>query len=351
MKKLKMKLANPILILVIPQWLMALLILSLTLPTLLAFYREPIPLEEVDFTDDIEGLYVTGTIYSIYDSYCITTTLDGELTSRQYIIDAGDYYYMGIYIQEDGISRADALMNATQAYLSGTSDGILLSDMKCTVTGIIRKMSSADLEYYHEALNWETLGSQTKQLYLPYYLETLNPAEDTIINYSGALLAAVVFLFLGFLLLALDYFMAAQFGRYRKEAKKYIRASSNPAATMQELRTFVQNTPAIHELRYNDRYICDIYGGYSVFGETTAIVWIYKYFPNPQSSSLIFLYADGTKQVAEVKSEAIADEHIYHLQPLCPQALFGYSKDLDTLYHNDWDAFLNLRYHTFYPVR
>lgn len=347
--KLKIKLQHPLIICSIISFILGLFPLSYSVSNLLRLEKGPIPLEEVDFTDDIDGLYVTGTIYKIYDcySYSYSVLPEQKMTSKKYIIDAGDYHYMGLDIKDEGIEKSDSLMNATAAYLSGENDGILLSDVSFTVTGIIKKMPDDFAEFYHQTIDWENLGPQTRQLYLPYYIDTQKPSSENSSIYMNILLISGVFFLCGFFGLAYEKYLASLNGRYNRAARKYLRENAPHDFTSQDILNFIRMTPHIHELRYNEQFISDIYDGHFVFGEAKALVWVYKSIPAHSAPALVFFYANGTKQVMEAETEAIIDEHIHNLQALCPQALFGYNPKLDALFHNNLNAFLHLHYDSY----
>lgn len=346
MKKLKRKSLQSVLVIVVIFWILAIEMGRAVLPSLFTFLQKPTPWDEVDFSGDIEGLYITGTLYGIYDWYCEETE-DGKTTSREYLIPADGYYYMGLYAEGVSMDKADALMEASYAYLSGNDDGTLLQQAQYEVTGTITAIPSQSLDFYHEFLGWSTLDEDTRDMFLPYYIAVnnagaLNP--PTSITFS--ILTATFFL-LGCLFLFLVFA-----GHYQKSIKKYIANSPNRDMAREKVEYFLENTPEVDGLRYNLDFICGNEKGTTAFGETSKLVWAYlhttthqRYFITINTTySLVLCFADGCKQSAAVKNEAIGHEHLQKLSELCPQAVFGYSAELDKMFCNDFSGFLNLKY-------
>lgn len=346
MKTLKMKSFKSILFVIILLWGIAAAMAYATLPSLLNSFKEPISLDSVDFEGDIEGLYVTGTVYGIYDWYCEEVE-DNKTISREYLIDANDYYYMALRAEEDDMTAANALMDASYAYLNYEDDGTLLEQAQYEVSGVIKKIPSESLTYYYEYLDWDNLDEESKSIFLPYYIDVNNLGRyhmDEVIVMSvvcvGCFLIGCIFLIFVFT------------GRYQKSVKKYIANSASPEMAREKVEHFIQNTPEINGLRYNRDFICGHLNGTTAFGELPKLAWVYlhtvshkRYFITVSKSySLMLCFADGNVQQAGMKNEAIATEHMEKLSQICPQTVFGYSDDLQKMYRKDLNGFLNLRY-------
>ena len=158
----------------------------------------PTPLEEIDFSGDIEGMYVTGTIYYIYDCYCEETE-DGVVVRREYLIDADDYYYMALRADDEDMQAADALCDASYKYYLGEDDGTQLVAAQYQITGVIEEIPSSTLEFYHDYIGWDTLDEATKETFLPYYIRVTDYESES----GTSLFAAVIFLIGGGIFLAM----------------------------------------------------------------------------------------------------------------------------------------------------
>lgn len=346
MNALKMKSFKSVILYVLLLWIIAVVFGVAAFPGLVNSTKEPIALEEVNFSGDIEGLYVTGTIYGIYDYYCEETE-DNVVISREYLTDAGDNYYIALRAEGDDMTDANTLMDATYAYFMGEDDGSLLAANQYEITGIIKKMPTDSLQFYHEYIEWDSLDAESQSNFLPYYIDI-----NKLGNYDaqGTMIMAVaggVMFLIGVVFLILTFT-----GFFQKPVKKYIQNSSNPKLAAEKVNNFVQTVPEVNGLRYNHEFICGSNKYLITFGETPKIVWIYKQVVNhkryfitvSKSYTVVTGFIDGTKQISFVKNESSADSHIEQLQQLCPQAVIGYTNELDRMFRKDLNQFLNISY-------
>ena len=321
--------------------------IALSLPSITTGKQEPIPWEEVDFEGDIEGLYVSGTLNGIYDWYCENTT-DGRITSKEYIIDADDTYYMGMLVLKKDMDDAEDLMDVSWDYLDGYATEEELEEMQYEITGIISPIPTDSLHFYNEYIDWVTEADPTaRSLFLPYYIE-VNKAGAFTVGGAWALAAVgVVFVAIAVLLIVL-----ALNGFYQKSIKKYIAASASPNMTAERIERFFANTKETNGMYYNNEFVCGQHGSSTVFGETSKIAWVYTHVTKHKSYfitisktyELVICFVDGTRHFISMKNEAAADLHLHRLGELCPQAIFGYTDELNNLFNRSLASFLNLRY-------
>lgn len=343
MKKLKTQSFLQILPLLILFFGLAFFCLAMGISETSAVADGPTPLEEVDFSGDIDGLYVTGTIYYIYDCYCEET--EGDIvTRREYVIDADDYYYMALRADDKEIKAADALCDASYAYYTGEDDGTQLLAAQYEVTGVIEKIPSETLKFYHEYLEWDTMDAESQALFLPYYIRVTDYEAEA----GGGIAISIIFFIVGgiFLVMVLS-------GFYQRSVKKYIKESPSPDLAREKVDNFIESTPKVKGMRYNHEFICGSNTGVTIFGETAKVAWVYLHttthrvflIPVFRVHCLVFGFTDGTKQMAEMKNKKVALEHLEALQQLCPKAVFGYSADLDKMFRKNLSEFLNLKYY------
>ena len=245
MKTLKMKTVKSLLWIVILMWALAGLSAYFAIPSFMTFLEEPTPLEQVDFSKDVEGLYVSGTIYGIYGSYC-TETEDGKTTKKEYLIDADDYYYMGLLAEGKDMEAANKLAEATQEFLNSEQDYSLITPYQYEVKGVITAMPSDSLDFYHESIDWYSLDDQSKDLYLPYYLKV-----NSFGRYNASQLTMMVMVIALLFLVGLIFLILILSGRYQKYVKRYIKNSTNPELARQKIDSFVKNTEEVNKLRHN----------------------------------------------------------------------------------------------------
>ena len=342
MKKLKTETLVQLLPLLIVFFGLAIFCLAMGISESSAVADGPTPLEEVDFSGDIDGLYVTGTIYYIYDCYCEETE-DGIVTRREYVIDADDYYYMALRADDEDMKAADALCDASYAYYLGEDDGTQLMAAQYEVTGVIEKIPSATLEFYHDYLEWDTMDEASRAAFLPYYLRVTDYEAEA----GGGIAISIIFFIVGavFLVMALS-------GFYQRSVKKYIKESASPERTREKVESFIANTPKVNGMRCNHEFISGNNMGVTIFGETAKVAWVYLHtvthrvflIPIFKNYNIVFGFADGTRQSAEMKNKKVANANLEMLQQLCPKAVFGYSADLDKMFRKDLTQFLSLKY-------
>lgn len=302
----------------------------------------PTPLEEVDFSGDIDGLYVTGTIYYIYDCYCEEVE-DGVVTRREYVIDADDYYYMALRADDSDMQAADALCDASYSYYLGEDDGTQLAAAQYEVTGVIEKIPAATLEYYYDYIGWDSMDEASKETFLPYYLRVTDYESET----GGSIVAFILFFILGgvFLTMALS-------GFYQRTVKKYINGSPSPELAKQKVESFVENTPKENGMRCNHEFISGSNIGVTIFGETSKVAWVYLhtvthrvlFIPVFKNYNIFFGFTDGTLQSAAMKNKKTATANLEMLQQLCPKAVFGYTPELAKMFRKNRNEFLDLKY-------
>ena len=346
MNTLKMKSFKSVILYVLLLWVIAVIFGVAAFPGLVNSTREPIAWEEVDFSGEIEGLYVTGTVYGIYDYYCEETE-DNSIISREYLTDADDNYYIALRAEGEDMTAANTLMDATYAYFMGEDDGSLLADNQYEITGVIKKLSGDSLQFYHEYVEWDSLDAESQSNFLPDYIDINKIGNYDAQGTTIMTVASGVMFFIGVALIIFTFT-----GVFQKPVKKYIKNNSNPELAAEKVNNFIQTVPEVNGLRYNHEFICGSNKYLITFGETPKIAWIYKQVVNhkryfitvSKSYTVVTGFIDGTKQTSFVKNEASADAHIEQLQQLCPHAVIGYTDELDRMFRKDLNQFLNISY-------
>ncbi|MBQ3558791.1 MAG: hypothetical protein IJA07_04675 [Agathobacter sp.] len=344
MKKLKKETIRHILPLLIIFWGVASLFLMVGISDSATVADGPTPLEEVDFSGDIDGLYVTGTIYYIYDCYCEVTE-EEIVTRREYLIDANDYYYMALRADDSDIQAADTLLDASYSYYLGEDDGTKLVAAQYEITGVIEKIPDSTLEYYHDYIEWDTLDDASKETFLPYYIRVTDYESDA----ATSLVISIIFFICGGIFLAM-----ALAGFYQRTVKKYIKASPSPELAKQKVDNFVENTPIVNGMRCNNEFILGNNIGVTIFGETSKVAWVYLhttthrilFIPIYKNYNIYFGFADGTLQASATKNKKTAAATLEMLQQYCTKAVFGYTPELAQMFRKNREEFLNIKYNS-----
>ena len=304
-------------------------------------FREPVPLEEVDFTGDLQDMYVSATVSYIYDPYAKETE-HLKVVAYEYVIDADDTYYMGLRAGADYIDVTEALLQASYDYYEGLDDGTELAKHKIEITGLIREMPEESLELYHEYVGYDELHDSQKGLFLPYYLEIG-------LKSRVELPVAIIFVVFGVAMVILGIYTLynAATGKNQKALNDYINNSGSPEATRERIERFIANTPSLYGLQCDADYICGVSGSSVVFGETDKLVWAYYYTHvhkyNNKTYDVRLVFTDGKLQVFNVNKEEEAVQILDKINQLCPNAIIGFSKDLEKMFKKDFQGLMNLK--------
>jgi len=307
--------------------------------------------EDVDFSKDVDGLYVTGTVYFIYDNYC-EATKGSNIQSEEYIIDADDTYYMGLMAKNSSdIKNANRLMNACWTYLDMEypSDEVIeaVYDNQYEISGTIKRIKGDHLKYYYDSIGYYQLSAEERAQFLPYYIEVGSVGE---LSNTGMYITLIVGGLL--MLLGIGIGVYALRGGFLRNIKKYIANSSNPDLTSQRVESFLSKTDLKDGMFYDDTYIVGMDGSTVGFGETDKIAWVYpktithkrNFITVGHTYSVVVGFADGKAMNCIVKNEALQSRHVSMIEQKCPKAIAGYNDELNRLFHKNLSQFLSFRY-------
>ncbi len=325
---------------------LALVFLWLSVPGLVKYLMGPADMETLDYEGDIDGKYVSGVLYCIYDSYAETKEDSVKLVSREYIIDAGDYYYMGMLVQKSDVDQAEALLNATYDYWAGDDpQGTALVEAMYVVEGTIHEMPDDSQRYYYQDV--ENYFEDPAEMFLPYYLEVGKIGNAVL---SGL----VVFFVLAIVFVALTAFFLIRVltGANQKMIKQYIASSSNPAMAQGRVDTFLASAQNNDGLRYNDMFICGQNGATTIFVEAEKLVWAYQktithkrnFITVGHSYYLVLGLANGKRYEISMKNENATLQYLQDFTARYPKVIIGYTDDLDKVFRKDLNSFLKLKY-------
>ncbi len=308
---------------------------------------------EIDYaTEDLDGLYVKGILAFNYGAYCEET--EGvDRVAMEYIIDAGDYHYMGMRVRvtQSEYKQIEALDRVCESYSNETATEEDVMAAQFEISGTIHAMPSDSLNYYHNAVGYSSMTEEEKAQFLPYYLELgkVGNSMGSGLWVFAAIDAACLFYIIFVLVRAMN-------GSFQKSITKYIAASPNPEMTRQRVETFLASNEYVNGLKYNSQFITAQDGPKTIFGETSKLVWAYAYtvthkrnfVTTGHSYYLVLGFTDGTKYQISMNTEQQAQDHLKNLAEAFPYLIVGYKDELDKMFkQKDKKAFLDLKYNPY----
>lgn len=352
MKALKMQSFKAVIFPVLIMIFAAICMLLEALPSIKMLRDGPVDMESLDYQSDLDGTYVTGTIYVVYDYYC-ENFRRSQMISREYIIDAGEDDFMGMLVLKKDMEPAEKLMEAWADYIDngGSSDAVYAAPYE--VKGTIRKMPADSQRLYSQYLSAAGVDFKQREHFLPYYLEVNVVGRTSLLGFFGCLIIAV-----GCLIVSLFMLVSVFSGRYQKEIKKYIANSSSPDRAREHVEEFLRSTAHNYGLRCNQEFICGQKGATTIFRETADVVWIYPktvkhkrgFITVSRSYYLMVGFVNGSLCTIDAKNENAASAQVDKLAALCPRAITGYAQELEKMFLKDLKGFLDIRYNKVQPA-
>lgn len=325
-------------------------LLFMTLPKAIKGMREPENLNNLEYdnlksANELSGKLVQGTVYFIYDWYCESKNeLTGTTSSREYIIDLDDTYYIGMLINGAYRNDADALYEACNEYLNGNGDVDAIYETQFTVSGIISEMPSDSYVYYYEFLDECGLSDDEQKVFLPYYLEVGEDYELTGEEKFGLFIASIL------LLIAFVRILKWVTGCYQKDIHAYISAGGNKEVAREQVKAFFASTEGQGSIRCTQDLICAQAGAYTMFRKANELLWVYKkqithkrnFKVTGYSHYLVMSFANGEKYEIYQDNGAMLDVQIERFQKIYPWVICGYSDKLRNLFYHNRNEFKKL---------
>lgn len=287
--------------------------------------------------DELEGSYVTAEVEYIYGCYAYTeVTRDGrptgEITEREYLIDANEEDFMALILSGKDMEKAEKLLEQSDQFFYGEIDEITASFQ---VTGFVRKLPSDSIRLLHEAVDYNTLPPAEQEIYLPLALESEEFQLEVVPLVFGALfLGAAIFL----TVLKLS-------GHYQKQLRRKLEEmfGGNPERSNDFMRYMLESVPKTHGLRIVQGYVLARSGGFDILLDSKDLVWAYRQvtrhrlygiIPLGKSYAVMLRTADGKRHSIPMSQKA-TDQVLSLLGQCFPQTVIGYSSELERLYLSD----------------
>lgn len=293
--------------------------------------------------EELEGAYVTVEVPFLYGAYAYEEEYEngrptGKTVSMEYLIDANDISYCGMYVSGSNLKKAEALMEESEAYMDGVGD---IPEKSFTVTGVMKPMSGESLRFYKDALDYNTMSGEEQALFLPLYL-------DTEVGVNWGLLAFGVVL-LGVALWIVVY---AAMGKYQKQLMEKANALSggSPEYILEQVKQLRETAPVCKGLWVGANLVYLEQGMRQFLYEKKEICWAYSqttrqkmygFITVGKYHSLVLRTMDG-KNFAFQMPEEKTKEGVQTLGKLLPECVLGYSEELEKLYNQNRGQFAQI---------
>ena len=290
--------------------------------------------------DKLEGSYVTVEVEYIYGCYAYTeVTRDGrptgEITEREYLIDANEQDYMALVLSGDQMEQAEKLLEESDQYYYGEIDEITET---FRVTGYVRELPSDSIRLLHEAVDYYRLSPAEQDIYLPLALHSEEFELEVVPLIFGIVFAIAALVFAGLKLS----------GQYQKHLRRKLEQmfGGNRERSNDFMKFMLESVPKIHGLRIARGYLLARVGGYDMLYDVNDLVWAYQQttrhrlygiIPMGKSYSLMLCTADGKRQSITMSDKA-TKEILTQLRGSFPNTVIGYSKELENLYNTNRTA-------------
>lgn len=299
---------------------------------------KPVNLYDVP-RDALEGKYVTVEIPYIYGCYAYTEQYKndkptGVITSSEYIIDANVDDYCGLLLPKDMVEQGDALLDESDAYANYETDEITGT---FTVKGVMKKMPGDSLDFYHEAVDYDSWDSADQARFLPLYLVARGDSD----NVGSVVFLAIA---LALLVIAVVMLVKAVGGSNQKQLMQKAEELSpgNPDYILTHVEQLYEHAPSVGGLRMNASLILLEQGAKQFLYGAKDLVWAYQNtvqhrtngIPTHKSYHLILRMADGTTRDVAMKGEQVK-EQLQKIFALIPGCALGYSQELEAMYKSN----------------
>ena len=309
----------------------------------------------VDFTtlepDEIKSQLVEFDLTANFGCYLEeyeynSDTYKRRTTSLYYIIWTGDdlspdFRYMTVKVPASMQKSMDTMADKI-------SEGLSASPVH--IFGKIKKLDNEEYSYFTESLTSAGWSQQEIQDYtLPYYIDYAY--KDSTLTVSLLMLGA------GVVLLGMGIFriVKGKTGGYLKKLHEDIGLSGYSQSYLESDYASAQTYDKKGDIRMGQlmTYFCE--GSQYRAVPHNKVSWAYQSTTTHRTNGIktgttysIVYYAEGCKKpfCMAVPNETTAQDILKRLADTCPWIIVGYSDKLQTLFRNNREQFLQLRYNT-----
>lgn len=323
----------------------------------LLWIQGPTYFESLDDNDisNLEGSYLSADVDTLIDYYAETVKSESgkpdKTTSREYLmpINTEDMtVYIGLEVPSGSITMADAVVEDTMDMLSDEDGSYQWSGAYVSVSGTVRRMDEETEQLYRNYIyqlgaDDDQIGMEDGCQFLPLVLVDGGIGKTSS---QGLIVAAIVGAVI--LVILIRILVLALGGGYQKQIRNYIAATPNPAATEQQLDRFFEATEKDGNVRMNPDWLLYVKGVDSWVLAGNDVVWAYQYTLTRKQYGIITVGKEHAVKVfsaseneknhchsISVKNEDAAQQLLAKLQNMYPDAVIGYSEEIERQYNAD----------------
>lgn len=284
------------------------------------------------------------TVSYIYDYFSYWTDDYGKEVIRDYFVLAGNddnAAYIGCELHGSKNERAYNIMQEIWTIQESGSEDLSSVDY-FTIKGNVKKIEGDDLKYYNDYLDemaeyFEMSQAEVEEWFKPYVLVQPQVGDGDFTAYLAT------FFGLALILGAIALIGKAIFADPLKDMRSYAKTTGNEELTMSYIESFYNMTPDRYGIRVNDKYFILTGTGKPKFCETKNIIWFYKYVVTRKSYFITVGHdyyvriqlANGKMLQVASKNEAGIGEMLDYLMKMIPDAIVGFSDELNRMYRNN----------------
>lgn len=307
-------------------------------------------LEDSKLKDKIVDIYLDYS-YGVFAEYETTTTSSSgykssKITEVYYIIPTADGSLMGVCVPASMEKALEKISDQTYEYLN--SSGTTGLEKYEEFRGVSRKMTGEELDYFKKRVAY-VFGmevSEVDEYIIPYVLHY--GELDTTASY------VLVFLFelIGLALIASSVY-AIIFAKKGGHQKKYVKYLEENGIRLDDAIKEYDAATQVGEVKIGRRYIFYYQGKKALIVKNSEIEWAYfkrtthrtNGVKTGTSYDLIFCIHNAKRNTTvSMPNEAKTIEALEIISNYVPNAVVGYTDDLNVMYNRQHQEFLNLRF-------
>lgn len=315
--------------------------------------------EDVDFTSNLNGVYVDNFVPDLYGQYCEKTE-DGKVTGTYYFMSAGETHVMGIGFDSSLTEEAKQYMNALVQYDKGDLSQAELEKYQLKVQGSIVSIPEDELKYYKDAVDWDNLTEEEQETFLFYKVNATTQEDQQLVFW-------LFFVFVAFpVLCILIIFIRIKSGFDQRDVKKYLKSQGNFLAAVEEVERFFQTAEIDDNIWLDDHFIAGFYNTKTIFAPLTEVAWVYEIIlqhyggngliegliystinSKMPSSGLKISLTNGKQYDLQLQYGDVIPQVLEKLEKDCPWIETEYTEELEKEYKKDRARFLNGKYNRY----